>query len=152
SFGFHRLFGWTVLTYLISNSIYSRWLKHWVIIDVFCLGLFFLLRIIAGTVLVQVEYSHWMISMTFLLALFLGFNKRRQELMHANKLELGTREVLSSYNTYFIDQMIAVCTSSIVVVYMLYTVDERTVRLVGNHHLLITIPCVYYGLFRYLYL
>ena len=141
-----------ILVYLALNLIYTRRLKHIVIIDVFCLAAFFLIRIVAGTVLADVAYSHWMLFMVVLLALFLGFNKRRQEL-RASRSEAGEqRSVLRQYGLYFIDQMISVLTSSVVIVYMLYTIDSKTVGEVGSNHLIYTIPFVYYGIFRYLYL
>jgi 4-hydroxybenzoate polyprenyltransferase len=145
-------FGWIVIIYCIFNLLYTKFLKEVVIIDVFCLGLFFLLRIIAGSVISAIELSHWIIIMTVLLALFLGFNKRRQELNLLEEKAVLHRRVLIHYDAYFIDQMIAVITSSIVVVYMLYTIDIRTVREFGSTHLMYSIPFVYYGIFRYLYL
>ncbi|UCC96063.1 MAG: UbiA prenyltransferase family protein, partial [Candidatus Omnitrophota bacterium] len=125
-------FFWVVVAYLIFNFIYSKFLKELVIIDVFCIGGFFLLRVVAGTAIAKVEFSYWMIFMTVFLALFLGFNKRRQELKSFEREASLYRSVLTKYNAYFIDQMIAVITSSIVVVYMLYTVDKRTVSYFGT--------------------
>ncbi|MBN1871459.1 MAG: decaprenyl-phosphate phosphoribosyltransferase [Candidatus Omnitrophica bacterium] len=141
-----------IILYLIFNFVYTKALKEAVILDVFCLGGFFLLRIAAGTSVANVDFSYWMIFMTVLLALFLGFNKRRQELRALGAKAPLHSSVLSKYNSYFIDQMIAVITSSIVVVYMLYTVSERTVAEFGSRHLIYSIPFVYYGIFRYLYI
>ncbi len=152
SFTLDIYFGWVVLAYFVFNLIYSKILKEAVIIDVFCIGGFFLLRIIGGSVIAKVELSHWIIFMVVLLALFLGFNKRRRELRTLERKADEHRPVLTKYSPYFIDQMIAVITSSIVVVYMLYTVDARTVSVFGTKHLIYTIPFVYYGIFRYLYL
>jgi 4-hydroxybenzoate polyprenyltransferase len=145
-------FGLIIALYLAFNVLYSYALKGAVIIDVFCLAGFFLLRIAAGTILSGVEFSYWMIFMTVLLALFLGFNKRRQEIRMLKSRASDHRDVLAEYGMYFIDQMISVVTSSIVVVYMLYTVDARTVTFFGTRHLYYTVPFVYYGVFRYLYL
>ena len=141
-----------LITYIIFNTVYSSLLKNIVIIDVLCIALFFLLRVMAGTAVIGVVYSHWMIFMTCLLAIFLGFNKRRQELKIYKESSEGYRPVLAKYNTYFLDQMISVTTASIVIVYMIYTVDERTVGTFGTNHLFYSIPFVYYGIFRYLYL
>jgi len=152
SFILNSYFGGVVAVYLLFNIIYSRVLKDIVIIDVFCIGVFFLFRIIAGSVVAGVEASHWIIIMAVLLALFLGFNKRRQELMLLERRAVSYRHVLIKYNLYFIDQMAAIITSSIVVAYMLYTVDARTVEEVGSRNLIFSIPFVYYGIFRYLYL
>lgn len=141
-----------VLLYLVANFFYSQTLKHIVIVDVCLIGFFFLLRVLAGCFLADVEMSHWILFMTVLLALFLGFNKRRQELKLLGEKAADHRSVLAKYDRYFIDQMIGVITASIVVTYMLYTVDERTVLMFGSNHLIYTIPFVYYGIFRYLYL
>lgn len=152
SFLLDLYFGLVVLAYLVFNLIYSKFLKEAVIVDIFCIGGFFLLRIIAGSAVAGVEMSHWIIIITVLLALFLGFSKRRQELKLLERKVTSHRQVLTRYNTYFIDQMVTVITSSIVVVYMLYTVDARTVKEFGTKHLIYSIPFVYYGVFRYLYL
>lgn len=152
SFLLNTCFGFVVLVYIMFNMLYTKLLKNIVLIDLFCISFFFLLRIIAGTSIVRVEFSYWMIFMTVLLALFLGSVKRRQEIVVLKKRAATHRKVLVKYDTYFIDQMINVIASSIVVVYMLYTIDGRTVSLFGSNHLIFTIPFVYYGIFRYLYL
>lgn len=144
--------GFVLLTYFVFNLGYSLFLRSIVILDVFCIAFFFFLRIIAGTASADVEFSHWMMFMVALLALFLGFSKRRKEIQTQGVRKNNGRQVLSKYNFNFLDQMISVLTSSIVVVYMLYTVDERTVNQFGTNHLIYTIPFVYYGIFRYLYL
>jgi 4-hydroxybenzoate polyprenyltransferase len=141
-----------LLGYFLLNLLYSRMLKNVVIIDVFCIGVFFFLRIAAGTLVSGVPFSYWMIFMIFLLALFLGFIKRRQEIVILKRKPDEHRQVLSKYSQYFIDQMISILASSIVVVYMLYTVDQRTAAVFQTKHLILTIPFVYYGIFRYLYL
>lgn len=152
SFLLDKTFGWTIIVYLVFNLLYTRVLKEAVIIDVFCIGVFFLLRILAGGVVAKTGVSHWILFMTTLLALFLGFSKRRQELSLYGKTAASHRSVLAKYNPYFIDQMVAVITSSIVIAYMLYTVDGATVGRFGTDHLMFSIPFVYYGIFRYLYL
>lgn len=151
AFILNRHLGLIMLIYLLFNLIYTKMLKNFVIVDVFCIGGFFLLRIMAGSAVAGVEMSHWIIAMTVLLALFLGFIKRRQELIILQQKAALHRKVLSKYSVYFIDQMIVVLTSSIVVVYMLYTVDTRTISIFGSNHLMYTLPFVYYGIFRYLY-
>lgn len=144
SFLLDLAFGGVVTVYLASALVYSKVLKAIVIVDVFCLGLFFLLRIVAGSVLAQVELTHWIIFMIVLLALFLGFVKRRGENYQNNDKP--------RYPLVFLDQAITVLASSIVVVYMLYAVDRRTVSQVGSDHLVFSIPFVCYGVFRCLYL
>lgn len=144
--------GHVIAVYMLLNLAYSKFLKHIVIVDVFCIGLFFWLRLIAGGIASGVHLSHWIIIMTILLALFLGFNKRRQELRLLGNKAQAHRSVLLKYNRYFIDQMIAIITSSIVVAYLLYTFDDITVQKLGHTNLMYSIPFVYYGIFRYLYL
>lgn len=145
-------FGIVIVVYLLMNVLYSLRLKRIVIIDVFCIALFFLLRIIGGTFVVDVRFSHWMVFMVALLAMFLAFNKRRQDIRFLDRSGIASDSVHFKYNRYFIDQMISTLTSSLVVVYMLYTVDARTIRAFGSNHLVYTTPFVYYGIFRYLYL
>jgi 4-hydroxybenzoate polyprenyltransferase len=152
SFILNIYLGYIIIAYLLFSFIYTRILKEIVIIDVFCIGIFFSLRILAGSIIAEVNLSHWIIVMTILLSLFLGFNKRRQELKLVDKGLNLHRRVLDKYSIYFIDQMIIVITSSIVVSYMLYTVDVRTLHEFGTNHLLYSIPFVYYGIFRYLFL
>ncbi|MFY9402018.1 MAG: decaprenyl-phosphate phosphoribosyltransferase [Candidatus Omnitrophota bacterium] len=152
SFILNIYFGYIIIVYSISNFFYSKILKKVVIIDVFSLAFFYLLRILSGGVVAEVKLSYWVIIMIALLAMFLGFNKRRQELDLFQEKAIRHRSILVEYDIYFIDQMIAVITSSITIVYMLYTVDIRTIREFGTTKLLLTMPFVYYGIFRYLYL
>lgn len=142
-----------LLIYLLSNLAYTVFLKRVVIVDVFCLAFFYLLRILAGNFVADVGLSYWMILETVLLAMFLGFHKRRYEIGYAGSGRGGrTREVLGRYSLALIDQILLILTTSMAVVYLLYTTDERTVGLVGSTHLLFSAPFVYYGIFRYLYL
>ena len=152
SFMINTYLGYILVAYFMFNILYSYMLKEIVIIDVFSIGVFFLLRIMAGSIAAGVVLSHWIIIMTMLLALFLGFNKRRQELKLLKNKAIYHRRVLIKYNPYFIDQMIAVITSSIVISYTLYTVDARTIKEFGTENLIWSVPFVYYGIFRYLYL
>lgn len=152
SFLLNLNFGLVMLGYLISNFVYSIALKELVIIDVFCIGVFFLLRIIAGGIIARVQLSHWFIFMTVLLALFLGFNKRRQELKMLKRKTGFHRALLNMYSIDFIDQMVSTITASIVIVYLLYVVDLLTCATFKMRNIIYTIPFVYYGIFRYLYL
>ncbi len=152
SFTLNLYFGYAVTFYILLNFVYSKILKDAVIIDVFCLGAFFLLRILAGCAAIGLRESRWIMIMITLLALFLGFNKRRQELKLFETKDIRSRSVLAEYNPWFIDQMITVVTSSLVIAFMLYTVDAKTVAKFGTDHLMYGLPFVYYGIFRYLYL
>ena len=152
SFMLDIYFGWIAVIYFVFNLLYSKIFKKVVVIDVFCLAMFFLLRVIAGTVITKAKFSYWMILIVTLLSLFLGFNKRRQELRLLGIKSYAHRHVLSKYSLYYIDWMISVTTFLIAVIYMLYTVDTRTVAAFGTRDLFYSIPFVYYGIFRYLYL
>ncbi len=152
SFALKRELGYITAGYFVLNLLYSKILKDTVILDVFCIGGFFFMRILAGSVVTGIELSHWIIIMSVLLALFLGFAKRRQELKLLRGEAASHRLVFAKYSLHFIDQILSVVTSSIVIAYMLYCVDARTIHEFGTRDLLWSAPFVYYGIFRYLYL
>ena len=141
-----------LLVYMVINIFYSEWLKQVVILDVMTIATGFVLRVLAGTFAIGVESSHWLLICTFLLSLFLGFGKRRNELLVLESGGENHRKVLAHYSPYFLDQMISVVTPSTLVCYVLYTVSPETVLKVGSRGLLATAPFVIYGIFRYLYL
>ena len=150
------LLGWGFLVaiglYALNNILYSFWLKELVIIDVMSISLGFILRVIAGGEAIGVPVSSWLLLCTALLALFLGFGKRRHELVLLEEEATSHRQVLGHYGTYFLDQMIAVVTASTVLSYALYTMSADTVAKFGTDKLIYTTPFVLYGIFRYLYL
>jgi len=139
-------------TYLALNLMYSAGLKHVVIIDVLIISAGFVLRILAGAAAIPAMPSTWLILCAITISLFLGFTKRRAEVVLLGDKAHEHRRVLAHYSTAFLDQMISIATAATVVCYILYTVDERTVELVGSRLLLLTVPFVLYGIFRYLYL
>jgi 4-hydroxybenzoate polyprenyltransferase len=145
-------FALTALVYFVLNLLYSLYLKHVVIIDVMCIALGFVLRAVAGAVVIGVEISAWLVVCTTLLALFLGFGKRRQELMLLENQATDHRKSLSEYSQYFLDQMISVVTASTVIAYAFYTLSPEVESKLGTTHMDLTIPFVLYGVFRYLYL
>jgi 4-hydroxybenzoate polyprenyltransferase len=145
-------FGLTVLIYMIINVCYSIILKHLVILDVMVIAAGFVLRVLAGAVIVNVHPSEWLIICTTLLSLFLGFSKRRHELVILGDDSVLHRKVLEHYSPYFLDQMISVVTAATIMSYLLYTVSDRTVAFFGTRQLIWTVPFVLYGIFRYLYL
>jgi 4-hydroxybenzoate polyprenyltransferase len=140
------------LAYLALMLAYSKWLKHVVIIDLFCIAAGFVLRAVAGAVVINVEISSWLLVCTILLSLFLGLSKRRHELVILNDEAVEHRKILNEYSPTMLDQMISVVTSSTVVAYALYTLSPETVAKFNTHGLSLTIPFVLYGIFRYLYL
>lgn len=140
------------LLYLALQIAYTLKLKHVVILDVGCIAAGFVLRVLAGTAIINVPIGMWIIVCTTLLALFLGFGKRRHELVLLSGEAGEHRRILEEYSPYFLDQMIAVVTASTVVAYSLYTMDAATIEKLGTTKLPLTIPFVIYGIFRYLYL
>ena len=141
-----------LLSYWLINLLYSTWLKDQVILDVFALASGFVLRVVGGGSAISVEISHWLLLCTTLLALFLGFSKRRHELVRLGQGAGAHRQVLGEYNPHFLDMMIGIVTASTVMSYALYTVSEETIRRFHTRGLLLTLPFVLYGIFRYLYL
>jgi len=138
--------------YLVLNLLYSFALKHVVILDVLAVAIFFVLRAAAGAAAINVEISHWLLICTLLLALFIALSKRRHELVLLEGNASVHRTSLTEYSAHLLDQMIAVVTASTLMAYVLYTVDARTVAVFGSKWLMATIPCVIFGIFRYLYL
>lgn len=146
------VFALTALSYLVLNLLYSVYLKNVVIIDVMCIAFSFVIRAVAGAVVIGVEISAWLVVCTTLLALFLGFGKRRHELVLLEGQATDHRKSLSEYSPYFLDQMISVVTASTVVAYAFYTLSPEVEVKLGASHMELTIPFVLYGVFRYLYL
>jgi 4-hydroxybenzoate polyprenyltransferase len=142
-------FALTLLVYFALMLAYSKWLKHIPILDVLILAAGFVLRVHAGTTLIIVErFSPWLYVIMTLLALYLGFGKRRAELALLDEDANAHRKVLEGYTIPLLDQFITIVSATTILAYSLYTFD----RLPGNHTLMLTIPFVVYALFRYLYL
>jgi len=140
------------LVFLALNLLYTLWLKNIVIVDVMSIAVSFVLRAYAGAVAIEVPASKWMLINTLLLALFLGFGKRRHELLLLEDSATSHRRILDRYSPYLLDQLIGVVTASVVVMYMLYTFSSEVMQKLGTGNLFVTIPFVVYGVFRYLYL
>ena len=137
--------------YLITNLLYSRWLKHVPILDVIILASGFVLRVGAGASLIVVErFSPWLYVVTTLFALFIGFGKRRAEMTLLEKGAGAHRKVLDGYTLPMLDQFITIVSGTTIVAYSLYTFSAP--NLPENHSMMLTIPFVVYGIFRYLQL
>jgi 4-hydroxybenzoate polyprenyltransferase len=152
AFSINRGLGVVALLYLALFGLYSAWLKHVVILDALTIALGFVLRAIAGAVAIDVPFSHWLLLLTLLLAMFLALSKRRAELVTLAEDATGHRRILAEYSPYLLDQMIGVVTASTLLAYALYTVSADTVAKFGTDRLLYTVPFPLYGIFRYLYL
>jgi 4-hydroxybenzoate polyprenyltransferase len=145
-------FGVVAVAYAALLSAYSAGLKHLVIVDALVIAAGFVLRAMAGVVVLDLHFSHWFLLCTSLLALFLTFGKRRHELIALEGGAAEHRPILSEYSPQLLDQMIAVVTASTLMAYALYTVAPETQARLGTTLLPLTIPFVLYGIFRYLYL
>jgi 4-hydroxybenzoate polyprenyltransferase len=145
-------FLWICLAYFVLQVAYSYALKHVVILDVFIVASGFFLRVIAGAVAIRVQISPWLLICTTLLALFLALSKRRHEIILLAKDATNHRRILKEYSPYLLDQMISVVTASTVIAYCLYTISHDTIEKFGTNKLILTVPFVLYGIFRYLYL
>jgi 4-hydroxybenzoate polyprenyltransferase len=146
--------GFFVLTagYLLLQVVYTFSFKEMVILDVMSIATGFVIRAVAGGVVIEVPVSPWLIICTFLLALFLGFAKRRHELVLLEGRAEEHRAALREYSPYFLDQMMSVVTASVVVAYASYTASPEVQEKLGTDKLYLTIPFVLFGIFRYLYL
>ena len=145
-------FGVVGLAYFLMQLAYSFKLKRMVVLDVMTVAAGFALRAVAGTLLVHVTISSWLFVCTILGALFIALAKRRHELLFLQGGGEAHREVLEKYSEALLDQMMAVATSSTVIAYCLYTIAPETVAKFGTHNLMLTVPFVLYGVYRYLYL
>jgi len=145
-------FGLIAAAYVALSLLYSGPLKHVVIIDVLSIAIGFVLRAAAGAVVIAVPFSHWLLVVTILLALFLALSKRRHELVLLGDGATGHRRILDEYSPYLLDQMISVVTASTLVAYAFYTIDSETVAKFKTDLLGLTLPFPLYGIFRYLYL
>ena len=143
-------FGAICVLYFVTQIAYSFWLKHAVIIDVLVLASGFVLRAMAGALVIGVPISPWLYVCVTLLGLFLGFSKRRHELILLSEGAGSHRKILQEYSPVLLEEMISVVTSSTVMAYALYTFSAE--NLPKNHLMMITIPFVLYGIFRYQYL
>ena len=145
-------FGIVATAYLTLLAFYSGPLKHMVIIDVLTIAIGFVLRAVAGAVVIDVEIGHWLLIATVLLALFLALSKRRHELVLLAEGATSHRRILQEYSPYLLDQMISVVTASTLVAYAIATVSPETIQTFGTNKLGLTLPFPLYGIFRYLYL
>ncbi|CAG1004200.1 decaprenyl-phosphate phosphoribosyltransferase [Methanosarcinales archaeon] len=134
------------ISYLLLILFYSLYLKHLIIVDLLVISIGFVMRAIAGGIAINVRISPWLIVCTFLLALFLALGKRRHELNLLGNNAGNHRKNLAEYSNEMLDQMISITTGALIISYSLYTF------FVENYFMMLTIPVIIYGLFRYLFL
>lgn len=151
------LIAFFVAAYAALNVGYSLYLKHIAVLDVFIISAGFMLRILAGTVGLDIAPSSWLLLCGFMLTLFLGFAKRRAELLAIENNGLRengalSRRVLNDYSPVMSEQFMAICAACTILSYSLYTVSPETVARYGTYSLIYTVPFVVYGMFRYIFL
>jgi 4-hydroxybenzoate polyprenyltransferase len=145
-------FATAAAAYLVLQVCYSLWLKHAVLLDVFAIAAGFVLRVVAGALVVAVPISNWLYLCTLLLALFLALTKRRAELSDLQGDAEGHRRNLVLYSVPLLEQLTTILAACTILAYALYTLSPETIQKFSTDHLKFTVPCVMYGLFRYLFL
>lgn len=145
-------FFYLTVFYLIFNILYSKILKHIVILDVMSISIGFVIRAIAGVLVIGVQFSQWLLLCTFMLALFWGFSKRRGEINILQSDAKKHRKILEEYSLEFLDLMMAVVASLTLVSYVMYTVSQETAKNLGTPNMIYTVPIVVYAIFRSLYI
>jgi 4-hydroxybenzoate polyprenyltransferase len=143
-------FGGVVLVYGAQTTLYTLYLKQFPILDVSVIALGFLLRAVSGAVLIEVSISPWLIICTFFLALFLGFAKRRHELVALGEEAINHRSTLGEYSTTLLEHLLTMCMVFAIQSYAIYVILSETAQ--RHPGLWYTLPVVTYGLFRYFYL
>ncbi len=143
---------WIIIGYGMMNLAYSFRLKHVVLLDVFIIAAGFMLRILAGTLGLGIPPSQWLLLCGLMVTLFLGFAKRRAEIIALTEDKTSHRKVLAHYSPVMLDNMIGVTAAGLIMSYSLYTMNAETIRIHGTANLVYTVPFVVYGVFRYIYL
>ena len=145
------VFALIALLYLALNLVYSKWLKHVVLLDIILLASLYVIRVAAGVALINVErFSPWIYIFTTFLALLMGTGKRRAELSEIADGPNAQRRVLDGYTLSFLDQLITLASGMTIITYSLYTFSAP--NLPENHAMMFTIPFIIYAIFRYQYL
>lgn len=148
----HFGFFLTAVGYIVLNLFYTLLLKHIVLIDVMSIAAGFVLRALAGAVVINVDFSGWLLITSFLLAMFLALGKRRHEMVLLEGGGKNHRRILEKYSTYFLDQLISIVTPAVLVCYLIYVISPDVKQRLGTDYLYLTVPFVIYGIFRYYYL
>jgi len=144
-------FAFIALLYLLLNLLYSKWFKHVVLLDIILLASLYVIRVAAGVALIDVvRFSPWIYIFTTFLALLMGTGKRRAELSEIADGPNAQRRVLDGYTLTFLDQLITLASGMTIITYSLYTFSAP--NLPENHAMMLTIPFLMYGIFRYQYM
>lgn len=142
-----------MLTYIVVQGVlYSYWLKHIVILDIFTIAAGFVLRAVAGGVVLDIRITPWLLVCMGLLSLFLGLGKRRAELVLLGDDANQHRRILQEYSLPMLDQLIAMVTAATIIAYTLFTYNAHTANREPYPMMMATVPFVVYAIFRYIYL
>ncbi len=143
--------GWVVF-YLLLQAGYNGIFRKVVILDILVIALGFVIRAVAGSEAIDVVISPWLILSSLLIALFLGFAKRRQEIVLMGGAATDHRTILREYSVPLLDQLIGIVTAATIVSYAIYTLTPEVTERLGSRYMILTLPFVLYGIFRYLYM
>ncbi len=142
-----------ILAYIvIQGLLYTYFLKNIVILDIFTIAAGFVLRAVAGAIVLDIPISSWLLICMGLLALFLGLGKRRAELVLLEEGATEHRHILDEYSVPMLDQLISIVTAATIIAYTLFTTTSTSLKLTPYPVMLLTVPFVVYGIFRYIYL
>ena len=141
-----------VVFYLLLQFGYNVAFKNIVILDILAIAMGFVIRAVAGSHAIGVVISPWLILCSLLIALFLGFAKRRQEIVLMGDAAEAHRSILKDYSVPLLDQLIGIVTAATLVCYAIYTLTPEVTQRLGSRYMILTLPFVLYGIFRYLYL
>lgn len=142
-------FGVIVLVYAIQSTLYTLYLKQIPLLDVGIIALGFLLRAVSGAVLIDTSISPWLIICTFFLALFLGFAKRRHELVSLGEDAVNHRGALGDYSATMLEHLLTICLGLALQSYAIYVILSETAK--AHPNLWYTLPVATYGLLRYFF-
>lgn len=140
-----------ILIYAVMNVFYTLYLKNKVILDVMIIAAGFVLRVLAGISAIEVPVSNWILLTTLSVSLFLGFGKRRNELLIMDENSHSHRPVLEHYSIQLLNYLIIISITLTIVTYALYSIDNQIIEKLGTDRLIFTVPFVIFGLFRYMY-
>ena len=139
----------TIMIYVILNILYSYKLKQMVLVDVLVIAVGFILRVYAGAYAIGVPVSSFIFMTTLFLSLFLGFTKRKAELIRSGS---EGREVLEKYSKEMVNQYIVISVALTIMCYALYTLEPSTIARFSTNRLIYSVIFVIYGMFRYIYI